>query len=276
MRRIYSSKILWCGRSTRFTIFVLLSLVLHLLLLTVRLPHPYLRPTGLTSGERIEIVSRSASTFFPSAKLNAKVSRELVEKKSAYNTRPAVSPPQKEALRTRINKIEKISTPAQDTSEVAQKSLTTESVSQEPSKVDHEVKMAASLLSPLTSSELLPWREKASGLPGNKLSTDQHQPPGAGNKTSQKAMPIYALNPKPEYPEVARLHGYTGIVELEVLVLADGRVGSVKIHTSSGFRSLDLAARKAVRFWRFQPATSLGVPIDDRVVVPISFVLEDR
>jgi protein TonB len=89
----------------------------------------------------------------------------------------------------------------------------------------------------------------------------------------QKALPRYEINPYPVYPEIARRKGQEGTVELEVLVLLDGSVGEVKLSVSSGFKSLDRAALKAIRYWQFKPARSYGLPVEDRVTVPVSFSL---
>ena len=90
----------------------------------------------------------------------------------------------------------------------------------------------------------------------------------------QAALPCYALNPKPIYPAVARLRGLEGTVLFEVLVLESGRVGELRMVESSGYRSLDRAARKAIKGWVFKAATSFGVAVDSRVGVPINFGLD--
>jgi len=89
-------------------------------------------------------------------------------------------------------------------------------------------------------------------------------------------LPRYDINPLPAYPEVARRRGQEGTVTLEVLVLADGRVGEMDLVASSGYRSLDKAALKAVRRWQFKPATSLSAPVESRVLVPVDFILNDN
>lgn len=88
------------------------------------------------------------------------------------------------------------------------------------------------------------------------------------------ALPYYDVNPRPKYPAVARRRGQHGTVFLQVSVLADGNVEHASLMESSGYRSLDRAALKAVRRWQFKPATSLGLPVASRVVVPIDFVLD--
>ncbi len=88
------------------------------------------------------------------------------------------------------------------------------------------------------------------------------------------ALPRYDVNPRPEYPRVAKLRGWEGEVWLDVLVLENGRVGALDILKPSGYRSLDTAARRAVKRWRFKPATILGLPTESRVTVPIIFSLK--
>ncbi len=98
----------------------------------------------------------------------------------------------------------------------------------------------------------------------------------SGADSYQEALPRYDINPLPKYPEVARRRGLEGTVTLEVLVLADGRVGEMDLVGSSGFNILDKAALKAVRHWQFKPAISLSAPVESRVLVPVDFVLNDN
>lgn len=95
----------------------------------------------------------------------------------------------------------------------------------------------------------------------------QNQPP------NQSALPRYDRNPRPQYPRIAKLRGWEGEVLFEVLVLKNGRVGELKLLTSSGYKSLDDAAKKALVRWLFQPAIESGLPIDSHVRVPIKFSL---
>ena len=84
----------------------------------------------------------------------------------------------------------------------------------------------------------------------------------------------YLNNPRPEYPRLARRMGEQGRVLLNVFVNAAGQAEKVEIRTSSGYASLDQAARNAVQKWKFVPARKGDQPIGAWVVVPISFVLE--
>jgi len=84
----------------------------------------------------------------------------------------------------------------------------------------------------------------------------------------------YLHNPKPVYPNIARRLGQEGQVMLRVHVGADGNALVVEIGRTSGFASLDNAARDAVQHWRFVPARRGDAPIDAWVGVPITFRLD--
>jgi periplasmic protein TonB len=90
----------------------------------------------------------------------------------------------------------------------------------------------------------------------------------------QASVPLYALNPAPVYPPLARRRNYEGTVILDVLVDTRGRATEVRIAHSSGHASLDQSALASVRRWRFEPARRSGTPIDMWVQVPVRFALE--
>lgn len=87
------------------------------------------------------------------------------------------------------------------------------------------------------------------------------------------ARPLYASNPPPDYPRQARRLGQQGTVLLEALVSATGRVEELEIAESSGVKSLDAAALKAVREWRFEAGRENGRAKAMRVRVPVRFEL---
>ena len=80
-------------------------------------------------------------------------------------------------------------------------------------------------------------------------------------------------NPTPHYPAEARDNGWEGRVVLHVRVNAAGRPDGVRVSRSSGFSVLDAAARRAVRRWRFRPASQAGVAVAASVLIPIRFRL---
>jgi periplasmic protein TonB len=79
---------------------------------------------------------------------------------------------------------------------------------------------------------------------------------------------------KPNYTPDAMRAQVEGMVELEILVLADGSVGRVNIVRSLDARfGLDEEAVNAVRRWRFDPGRRLGKAVATRVGVELSFNL---
>lgn len=89
-----------------------------------------------------------------------------------------------------------------------------------------------------------------------------------------EAVPLYRENPSPAYPGLARRRGYEGVVLLDVLVSAEGRVGELRVARSSGYSLLDRAAVEAVDGWRFEPGRRGGRPVAMRVRVPVRFRLQ--
>jgi protein TonB len=80
-------------------------------------------------------------------------------------------------------------------------------------------------------------------------------------------------NAKPVYPKASRALGEQGRVLLDVYVRADGSVGEIRLHQTSGFDRLDDAALKAVHQWHYRPARQAGKEIAMWYVQPISFDL---
>ncbi len=80
-------------------------------------------------------------------------------------------------------------------------------------------------------------------------------------------------NRSPVYPWVARLRGWEGVVVLQVMVKADGRVERVGVAQSSGYALLDRAALEAVERWMFAPATRYGRSVPSEVELPVRFRL---
>jgi protein TonB len=76
----------------------------------------------------------------------------------------------------------------------------------------------------------------------------------------------------PDYTDEGRRRAIQGDVVLEIVVRADGTVGSVKTLQGLGF-GLDQRAIDAVRQWRFNPAKRYGTPVDVIVEVAVEFKL---
>ena len=89
------------------------------------------------------------------------------------------------------------------------------------------------------------------------------------------AVPRYEVNFPPAYPSIARRRGYQGSVILSVKVLINGTAGELIIKKSSGHSILDRTALRAVKQWKFKPASRMGVPVTMWVDVPVRFILEE-
>jgi periplasmic protein TonB len=98
----------------------------------------------------------------------------------------------------------------------------------------------------------------------------------APDQAAVAAKPRYGENARPYYPLSARLRGHEGVVVISAEVLAEGRVGAMKIKASSGHESLDQSALEAVKQWKFEPGKRMGRPVAMWVDIPVRYVLAGR
>ncbi|MBK7878845.1 MAG: energy transducer TonB [Planctomycetes bacterium] len=80
--------------------------------------------------------------------------------------------------------------------------------------------------------------------------------------------------PRPAYPRESEVRGEHGEVLCRLHIGADGKVTSVELLTSSGFKRLDRAALEALKRWRFQPALEAGKPVASTLQHKVTFVFE--
>ncbi len=88
-------------------------------------------------------------------------------------------------------------------------------------------------------------------------------------------LPRYRETVRPEYPWIARVRGYEGMVLLSAEILGNGNVGKLAVKRSSGFALLDQSALDTVRNWKFEPGRESGGPASMWVEVPVRFTLKD-
>ncbi|NIO09558.1 MAG: TonB family protein [Deltaproteobacteria bacterium] len=69
--------------------------------------------------------------------------------------------------------------------------------------------------------------------------------------------------------------GWEGTTLLRVLINPKGETETIVVTRSSGFSTLDKAAVKAVKRWRFHPARSGSEAVESWVKIPIVFDLEE-
>jgi protein TonB len=77
--------------------------------------------------------------------------------------------------------------------------------------------------------------------------------------------------PKPEYPELARMTRTEGAVEFEAVIGKEGTIEELKV--VRGHPLLVKAALEAVRQWRYQPTLLNGDPIEVVTEITVTFKL---
>jgi periplasmic protein TonB len=78
-------------------------------------------------------------------------------------------------------------------------------------------------------------------------------------------------NVVPAYPQAARTDGRTGVVVLEIVILADGSVDRVRV--VRGDEPFASAAVEAVKTWKYEPARFKGQPISVYRTFSVTFKL---
>ena len=76
------------------------------------------------------------------------------------------------------------------------------------------------------------------------------------------------------YPSIAKMRGWQGIVEIDFQLDGNGKILSQKIHTSSGFPVLDNQALEMVKKSNFPMPPEVLKSAAFNVTVPVSFKLE--
>lgn len=112
---------------------------------------------------------------------------------------------------------------------------------------------------------------QASG--GSASQSPAHKAGGGAGNSAPIARDARLNNPEPQYPYESRRRGEEGRVILNVRVTAEGTAASVEVDKSSGYRRLDMTARKTVSRWKFIPAKQNNVAIEASAKVTIIFKL---
>jgi protein TonB len=89
------------------------------------------------------------------------------------------------------------------------------------------------------------------------------------------SLPQVVKQVKAEYTEEAKQNRIEGKVGLDVVVLADGTIGDVKVAQSlDTVYGLDANAVKAMKQWQFKPGMKDGKPVAVRVHVEMAYTLK--
>lgn len=100
------------------------------------------------------------------------------------------------------------------------------------------------------------------------------QPAAPGRLHSGMKAPLKIVDVAPAYPAIARNARVQGVVILEAVLDAKGRVESV--HVLRSIPLLDQAAVDAVQQWRFTPALLNNEPVPVVMTVTVNFTLQGK
>lgn len=103
----------------------------------------------------------------------------------------------------------------------------------------------------------------------------QWPPAGMVRVSPGVVAPVVVKESKPGYTAAAMAAGIQGVVEVEAIILADGKVGDVRVVRSlDREHGLDVQALTAVKQWQFKPGrTKDGKAIPVLVNIEMSFTL---
>ncbi len=116
-------------------------------------------------------------------------------------------------------------------------------------------------------------------VPSTKIARQVPQQPVAGGSivtpgVSQQPIVRPVYNPSPEYPAEALAKRQEGLVKIQIAIDPKGTVLSARVVQTSNNRSLDAAAIRAVRQWRFMVTAKQSPKRPVEVIVPIRFRIE--
>lgn len=139
--------------------------------------------------------------------------------------------------------------------------------------------LAVSAIQPAAAAASVPSTGPVS--PPSARATHDSPSAGTANAASSRAPGVvpravpasYGRTPEPIYPESSREEGEEGLVVVRVRISSGGIPLEVRLHRSSGFRSLDLAAIAGVKRWTFLPARRGSQGVESWMDVPIRFRL---
>ena len=99
------------------------------------------------------------------------------------------------------------------------------------------------------------------------------EPSGEAPDLGGDSDPVLEESTVPDYPRLARMRGWEGVVQIRLVVGVDGSVVEARVEQSSGHRVLDDAALVAVRGWRFRPGRAGGRAVEREVLHHVRFVI---
>jgi protein TonB len=255
-----------------------LALLLHGVLLVAEMPGLHgikkalSRKTTITVGL---VARRPAAEVRPARK-------GIPEGKPIPAEKAPTKPPTKKKSRVRLHEVKKSPKP-KDVPQIP-KPEPIPQITPKPVETTPEPAMETTMTPSYSSqSEAMPLSPSAdepgqqsvtSAPPGDEWGMEGGESTIGAGPFVEALAPGYGYRQEPHYPRLAVRRGYEGTTLLRVHIMQDGRVSAVEIKESSGYGSLDQAARNAVGNWLFTPARSGGRPVASWVLVPITFKLK--
>jgi TonB family protein len=127
------------------------------------------------------------------------------------------------------------------------------------------------------SAESKPLKERAVDIRKKHIEDLQKDAPAGPSEGLQRigggvAAPAVVSKVEPSYSDVARFIKQQGTVQFSLVVGADGAPTRLRLVRSLGF-DLDEEGLRAIRTWRFRPATRDGQPVPVIANIEVSFRL---
>ncbi|WP_244216481.1 TonB family protein [Herbaspirillum rubrisubalbicans] len=158
--------------------------------------------------------------------------------------------------------------------------LTTQAASTQETQSDAPASppTAAPTAAPAAVSPAVSSAASSAPMPASGPPTAAAAAPGSGEAAlalkSINASEMAQLNchiPAPVYSAKSRRLGQKGMVTLRLMIGVDGRIGQVRVTSSSGFAELDAAAVAALQAGRCSPYRVAGVALEVEAAQRISF-----
>ena len=99
------------------------------------------------------------------------------------------------------------------------------------------------------------------------------EPEGPIHVGGDVSKPVKVFDPQPQYTEIARKARIQGVVIVQAIIDKEGNVTNVKVLKGLPM-GLSEEAVKAIKRWRFEPATLNGKPVDVYYNLTVNFRLQ--
>ncbi|MDO6762836.1 energy transducer TonB [Agarivorans sp. 1_MG-2023] len=240
---------------------------------------------GQNAAPSLSIVAISTAVAAPAAE-----PKELVPEPAPIEPAPAVQPEPTvapvETVNTQPLKPAPVKQPiappvAKDSKRESQIAKSSPKPAPSPTQPTQQEQVEKTLAKPLElaakpDDKLEPVTEKLNPAPAaaSQVNSKVEVDSGLAQQPRLNSQPRFAKPPTaPVYPRLAKKRGLEGTVMVEVWLDPKGQQTKREINASSGVKSLDKAALKAVKKWRFKALMVDGQAQASRALIPIRFKL---